>query len=154
MNWNLGLISNRKKLAIFILLLCIFLSFLFSYAPYIVNLQNKNYFERITGERTHFLANSRKVSLEEGMTDMSANNIIYSIINDVSGNNNEITPYQQLMAVRSVALMGDYSNTNLKTLTDILDNSGNSDNTKLSNVNRYLLTYSTIGSSASKSHGK
>ena len=72
-------------------------------------------------------------SNKEGMTDVSANNMIYDIINDKDA---KVTVFQQLLTVRQIAEMGDYSKYNAKNLMDILDSSGNSDNTKITNLNR------------------
>ena len=134
--------SKRKILGIVILIACIFVSIAYSYSYYFIDIQNRDYFHKL-------IDNNATNITKEGMTDMSANNIIYSIINDVSNNSNvDITPHQQLEAVRSLSLLGDYSKTNRNTLLGILDSSGNSDNTKVSNVNRFLLTYSSLTSSS------
>ena len=153
---KLGL-SKKKLLSIILLLTCIFISLYLSDIPFIVNMQNKNYYnkfimdnkniygvlsERGVGEYKFSVASKGK----EGMADMSANNIISDIINDSP---NAISQFEQLSIVKKIAQMGTYSQTNKKMLMDIIDSSGNSDSTKINNLNRFINTY-VSGSPPSK----
>ena len=182
-------ISNKKLLSMFLLLFCIFISLFLSDIPFIVNMQNQNYYNKIIKEhmtelkyssvpsstqpQTHtqipnpkpqptpaptvnnvFSGSSfgiypsttaAKQPQIEGMADMSANNIISDIINDSKPS---ITPFEQLIAIKQIAKMGTYSSTNMKTLMEIIDTSGNSDSTKINNLNRFINTY--VSSSSTK----
>jgi hypothetical protein len=149
-------ISKKKFFSILLLLFCIFISLYLSDIPFIVNLQNKCYYDKIIDEynnerkilgnhsssQNNFPTNSYGRSPEkmnkEGMTDVSANNMIYDIINEKDP---KVTVFQQLLTVRQIAEMGDYSKNNAKNLKDILDSSGNSDTTKITNLNRFINTY-------------
>jgi hypothetical protein len=136
---NLG-ISTKKIMSIIVLVLCIFISLYLSDIPFIVNMQNKDYYNKIIkqhNEKFSVLSNENKVKIE-GMTDISANNIISDIINDSP---TTITPFEQLIAIKQIAKMGSYSQLNQKTLIDIIDSSGNSDSTKVNNLNRFINTY-------------
>lgn len=153
---KLGL-SKKKLLSIILLLTCIFISLYLSDIPFIVNMQNKDYYNKIikdnkniygilsergVGEYNFSIASKGK----EGMADMSANNIISDIINDSP---NAISQFEQLSIVKKIAQIGTYSQTNKKMLMDIIDSSGNSDSTKINNLNRFINTY-VSGSPPSK----
>jgi len=141
------------------LLLCIFVSLSLSDVPFIIDMQNKQYYYKVVNEYNGInpqikenysqkqqikenMSNSYSLlqysPVKEGMTDISANNIIYDIINDKG---NPTTPFQQLLAIRQIAQMGSYSKTSMQNITEILDSSGNSDNTKITNLNKFINTY-------------
>ena len=137
--------SKKKFFSISLLLFCIFVSLYLSDIPYIVDLQNRCYYDKIIdefkSERSIVLSggkSSHSSPNKEGMTDVSANNMIYDIINEKDP---KVTVFQQLLAVRQIAEMGDYSKYNSKNIMDILDSSGNSDTTKVANLNRFVNTY-------------
>lgn len=135
-------ISKKKVFSIILLLFCIFISLFLSDIPFIVELQNKCYYDKIIDEfknEREIIGNHKSYqNNKEGMTDVSANNMIYDIINEKEP---KVTVFQQLLTVRQIAEMGDYSKYNAKNLMDILDSSGNSDTTKITNLNRFINTY-------------
>jgi hypothetical protein len=135
-------ISKKKIFSIVLLLFCIFISLFLSDIPFIVDLQNKCYYDKIIdefkSEREIIGKHSSSQNNKEGMTDVSANNMIYDIINEKEP---KVSVFHQLLTVRQIAEMGDYSKYNAKNLMDILDSSGNSDSTKITNLNRFVNTY-------------
>ena len=108
------------------LLICIFISLSLSDIPFIIDMQNKQYYYKVINEYNSVnplikepysqkqrlkenMTNSYSLlehsPVKEGMTDISANNMIYDIINYKS---NPTTPFQQLLAIRQIEQMGSY----------------------------------------------
>ena len=123
---------SKETYSTIILLLCsLFISLLLSNVPFFVNMQNRGYYHKIINDYSY-------LSSKEGLTDISANNIINSILNDA---NTVGTPFEQLLAIRHIVGISVYPTSNYNKITGILDASGNSDNTKIQNTQSFIKNY-------------
>lgn len=123
--------SKETYSTIFLLLSSLFISLLLSNVPFFINMQNRGYYHKIINDYSYSLS-------KEGLTDISANNMINTILND----ENKIgTPFEQLLAIRHIVGISVYPTTNYNQITGILDSSENSDNTKIKNTQSFINNY-------------
>lgn len=135
---NLGF-SKKTYLTILLLVSSLFISLLLSNIPFFIQLQNKGYYHKIIRDHTQYnLQIGGGGGNVEGLTDISANNMIYSILTDPSATS---SPFRQLMTIREIVSIASYPSVNRNSIIEILDTSGNTDNTKVSKMTKFIQTY-------------
>lgn len=137
---NLGF-SKKTYATILLLLSSLFISLMLSGIPFFIYLQNKGYYTKIINDHTQYnIGTSAGYGTLEGLADISANNMIYSIINDPAST---ATPFRQLVTIRDIVQISNYPSNQRNDIMTILDTSGNTDNTKVSNLTQYIKNYSS-----------
>jgi hypothetical protein len=134
---NLGF-SKKTYVTILLLVSSLFISLLLSNIPFFIQLQNKGYYHKIIRDYTQYNLEVGGGGNAEGLTDISANNMIYSILTDPSANS---SPFRQLTTIREIVTIANYPSANRNNIVEILDSSGNTDNTKVSKMTKFIQTY-------------